>query len=721
MPAISLANVSSGGINVFEGGGAIESSGALATVASDSEVQGVSLQEGLADMQDVRPFIEQVEPEVFSEVGRIFRDFEGQGFIVKVGLTEDGTGLYEFSVPDYLDRADESSWWGAVKQGISDFKTQHLNQRVVGTMDEIKGVIRNEFVDFHSVARRDLVEPGIEVVGSAVRLNEVTSGSQSGTQLERIGDNLFAMNWITYGEYDGNDVKGRIFELQDSELKPTGADFRVNQYTNGHQGSQRMASLGNDQFVSVWRGPGLIGSQDGIFLRAFEFKGSQATTIGKEVQISDSGHSVDEPDVMSLGNGYFLVAGHNRHTNKIFTQVYQINQDRVLSVENSLNIASLPPGAKGNLRLENLNDSNHVIIWSVERTAGQGRDIYARLYQSDDIGNTSPLSPAFRANHHVSNHQVNPNVVYLGGDKMGVVWQDGSSPYPAKLQVFTIPEYPVSSSRFAIPQPFGPEILVYKNGHMPSIQPINDSFFMVLARDTSSNKARIHFYETESLKRVGMSDPLGGDSNFEFSSVRDSEFVLTYTNAGDVYAQVLNVSGIDFEKTSSDPELPILPNSTSDPETFSVTVSQPQVTTVKVGTESEGTSPAFTEKPEAQSGSGLGNAGVIAGAVLGVGVIGAGAYLLGKRMRQVPTQVPTQVPSQTRLTEYENSAFINPSFPVGDSAPRLMGSVENKLYDVVSRASGGASDGEIESSAESDLNLAGASVELETLDGEADA
>jgi hypothetical protein len=106
--------------------------------------------------------------------------------------------------------------------------------------------------------------------GPEFRVNNFTTGHQGGASIDA-GFSSFVVVWSSYGQ-DGSD-RG-VFAQRYVNGFPQGGEFRVNTHTTGYQGGASVASDGLGHFVVVWASDGPDGSSSGVFSQRYFSGGS---------------------------------------------------------------------------------------------------------------------------------------------------------------------------------------------------------------------------------------------------------------------------------------------------------------------------------------------------------------------------------------------------------------------------------------------------------------
>jgi S-layer homology domain len=148
-------------------------------------------------------------------------------------------------------------------------------------------------------------------VGGEFLVNTFTTGRQYNPRIGQAADGRFVVAW-TSDIIDG-DRSGIVARRFDTSGIPIGADFLVNTYTTGVQGSFDVAVEANGNFVAVWQDDvanNRDGAGSGIFGQRFDAAGNR---LGSEFQVNSYTPPIFQqyPSVSISPAGGFVVAWSN--------------------------------------------------------------------------------------------------------------------------------------------------------------------------------------------------------------------------------------------------------------------------------------------------------------------------------------------------------------------------------------------------------------------------
>ena len=269
--------------------------------------------------------------------------------------------------------------------------------------------------------------------GGEMHVNTYTTGTQwfPGVAVEPDGD--FVVTWLSGGQDgSGYGVFGQRYSRAGS-LR--GGEFQVNTYTTGNQNAFGRPAVAVDkrgQFAVAWASPG-DGAGNGIFARRFAANG---TPVGAEFQVNTytAGNqgSIGPYNGIAMGmdpRGNFVVVWtsfQDGNYTGIFGQRYDAGGTR-LGAEFQVN--SFTGGYQGSPDVSMNRIGDFVVSWSTPD--GDGYGAAARRY--DAAGN--PLGPEFLVNTYTTGDQsypilLAPTVALSDFNSFVVAWdsvgQDGS-------------------------------------------------------------------------------------------------------------------------------------------------------------------------------------------------------------------------------------------------------------------------------------------------------
>jgi hypothetical protein len=269
-------------------------------------------------------------------------------------------------------------------------------------------------------------------LGPEFRVNTYTTlqqGDPSVAMREPTGD--FVVVWNSNGP-DGQDY-GVFGQRYAASGGPTGTEFQINTYTTGYQAHPSVVFNGNE-FMVVWTSYGQDGSSAGVFGQPFAGGGSP---LGPEFRVNDftTGHQGDASVAARLGGSFVVVwssLGQDGSDRGVFGQRYFAGGSPQGS---EFRINTYTTGYQGGAAVANDYDGNFVVVWSSDLQDGSSTAVFGQRY-SEGFGSGVPDGPEFRVNTYTTGAQELPAVAADGGNlavggNFVVVWrsygQDGSS------------------------------------------------------------------------------------------------------------------------------------------------------------------------------------------------------------------------------------------------------------------------------------------------------
>jgi Ca2+-binding RTX toxin-like protein len=151
--------------------------------------------------------------------------------------------------------------------------------------------------------RAQIFDASATKVGAEFRVNPVTTGGQSASDIVGLSTGGFVVVWQTDATTSG-DVRGRVYSNSGT---PLATDFLINTSTSGAQGTASVTSLSGGGFVVTWRSATASGDSDGAIMgQIFNATGAK---IGTEFRVnSQTFDSQLQPSVTGLPDGGFIVA-----------------------------------------------------------------------------------------------------------------------------------------------------------------------------------------------------------------------------------------------------------------------------------------------------------------------------------------------------------------------------------------------------------------------------
>jgi hypothetical protein len=265
-------------------------------------------------------------------------------------------------------------------------------------------------------------------LGPEFRVNTYTTLQQGYPSVAMGGNGDFVVVWNSNGP-DGQDY-GVFGQRYAASGAPLGGEFQINTYTTGYQAHPSVARLvsGSD-FMVVWTSYGQDGSSAGVFGQ--HFAGSGIPT-GPEFRVNNftTGHQGDAS--IDAGFGTFVVVwssfGQDGSDRGVFGQRYLPGSPQ----GPEFRVNTYTTGYQGGSSVASDGRSNFVVVWSSDTQDGSSTAVFGQRF----FGWGGSDGPEFRVNTYTTGAQELPAVAAdigtLGpGGNFVVVWrsyaQDGSS------------------------------------------------------------------------------------------------------------------------------------------------------------------------------------------------------------------------------------------------------------------------------------------------------
>jgi hypothetical protein len=264
-------------------------------------------------------------------------------------------------------------------------------------------------------------------LGPEFRVNTYTTLQQGYPSAATGGNGDFVVVWNSNGP-DGQDY-GVFGQRYASSGAPLGTEFQVNTYTTGYQARPAVARLGSD-FMVVWTSYGQDGSSAGVFGQRFAGTGSPA---GPEFRVNNftTGHQGDAS--IDAGIGTVVVVwsslGQDGSDSGVFGQLYAPGP---FGPEFRVNTVTTDYQGGPSVAVDF--EGNFVVVWSSNNQDGSSTGVFGQRYFGSGLA--VPNGPEFRVNSYTTGGQELPAVAadsgnLASGGNFVVVWrsygQDGSS------------------------------------------------------------------------------------------------------------------------------------------------------------------------------------------------------------------------------------------------------------------------------------------------------
>ena len=278
--------------------------------------------------------------------------------------------------------------------------------------------------------------------GDEFRVNTVTAADQHSSEAALLTSGDFVVVWESGpGEddqtaQDGDDF-GIFGQLFDGTGQPVGAEFAVNNWTDGEQTQVDVAALPDGRFVVAWRSFGPDGDAEGISARMFKL---DATPVDDEFVVNtytvgkQTCHSVElvSPDIFLIAWDSFDQPPDS-DGGGVFGQQYDMDGAEVAG-EFLLNTTTADHQVCP--ELSTLNGGGYVAVWFSDDQVGSatGWDVVAQLFKASG----GKQGDEFLVPQEHDGHQPHVRVAGLDDGGWAAVWRsEGDTPHRVYARVFS--------------------------------------------------------------------------------------------------------------------------------------------------------------------------------------------------------------------------------------------------------------------------------------------
>jgi len=259
-------------------------------------------------------------------------------------------------------------------------------------------------------------------VGAEFQVNTYTTQQQGGAVVAAAIDGDFVVVWQSDQDGDGYGVFGQRYTSAGAAV---GAEFQVNTYTTGPQLFPAVAADADGDFVVIWESYSQDGSHQGVFGRRYTSAGA---TVGAEFQVNTYTTGIQgSPAVVADADGDFVVvwdsapysgpSGQDGSLDGVFGQRYT-SAGAAIGDEFQVNTFTT-----GNQLLDGVAadvDGDFVVVWSY-RGAGDIAGVFGQRYTSAGAA----VGGEFQVNTYTTNKQLSASVAADADGDFVVVWTSG--------------------------------------------------------------------------------------------------------------------------------------------------------------------------------------------------------------------------------------------------------------------------------------------------------
>lgn len=272
------------------------------------------------------------------------------------------------------------------------------------------------------------------VINSEYRLNESTLGHQIEPCASALLDGGFVVSWWSYdsGGDAFSDPVGRVLNADGSSRS---GDITLSEISEPGTAITCVSGLTSGNFAGAWT---TFNDSDGasVGVRLFDSSGNP---LSSELQANtEERGSQYEPAIQGLTGGGFVVAwqsdggfeccsppelgGGDYATGKVISAQQYDNAGNKVGSE-IIASSTLLAGTGWTPRIAPLPDGGYLVVWPGDLGTGQTYDVFLQRFSSTGI----KIGRELMVNQETAGMQGAPDVAFLGGNKVVVVWFDSSS------------------------------------------------------------------------------------------------------------------------------------------------------------------------------------------------------------------------------------------------------------------------------------------------------
>ncbi|KPG94797.1 hypothetical protein AEQ67_21840 [Pseudomonas sp. RIT-PI-q] len=345
----------------------------------------------------------------------------GGGYVVSwVSYSQDGSGNGIYA---QIFDASGAAVTGEVRVNSSTFDNQE--QPAIGALGDGGYVVTwmsngQDGNGYGIYAQR--YDVGGTAVGSEVRVNSTTLGSQEQPVISGLSDGGYVVSWMSSGQ-DGSGY-GIYAQRYDASGTAVGSEVRVNSTTPGSQEQPAISGLSDGGYVVSWMSNGQDGSGFGIYSQRYD---SGGVAVGGEVRVNTvTLNNQSYPSVTALAGGGYVVIWFSQEQDGSSFGIYSQRYDAsgaAVGGEARVSSSTLDSYQQQPV-IDALSDGGYVVSWTYDED-GSGYGICARRFDA----NGAAVGGEVRVNTENGNGQLTPSVAALAGGGYVVSWtseQDGS-------------------------------------------------------------------------------------------------------------------------------------------------------------------------------------------------------------------------------------------------------------------------------------------------------
>ena len=256
--------------------------------------------------------------------------------------------------------------------------------------------------------------------GPEFLINTYTSGFQRTPAIGTDGSG-FVVVWLDENHHDGQ-ADGIFGQRLGAGGSPVGAEFQVNTYTTGDQGSPDVAVDGSGEVLVVWQSAGdIIG-------RHFDAGGVPS---GPDFQINVATTADLSLPSVAVGGGGFVVTWESFFASHADVMARRLDGDGV-ALGGEFQVNTYTTSHQGAPSVAADPNGDFVVTWrSFDGRDGSGAGIFGQRY----LAGGAAVGPEFQVNAYGTFGQEHPSVAAIAGGGFVVTWS-WTTPFAGVSDVF---------------------------------------------------------------------------------------------------------------------------------------------------------------------------------------------------------------------------------------------------------------------------------------------
>jgi len=448
------------------------------------------------------------------------------------GLVFNANGTYSFDPSDAAyqslalnEETTVSFSWKATDQHGADSGTDTVDITITGTNDAPE--IQVGEVDGAIVEPVDGAGGTFGALGEEFQISSYVGGDYA-PSVTTLTDGSFVVTWDSYRQGDGDDIYGRHYAADGTEI---GGEFLINSPNNNNQAQPSISSLTDGGFVVTWFD---ADQNNSIYGQRYDADGAK---VGGEFKINSvSATSQDEAVITGLNDGGFVATWYSYgQDTSVFGQVYN---ESGAKVGTEFQVNTNTTSYQHEPSISSLTDGGFVVTWSDN---DQDVSIYGQRF--DNTGAT--VGAEFQVNTTTDSLQLDSDVTGLNGGGFVVTWssygQDGDA-YGIYGQLF-------DDTGTTVGTEFSVNTYTTLYQYQSSVTSLSDGGFVVTWSSKDQDGSDYGIYgqrfdaagETVGDEFVVNTTVDGAQTSSDVTGLDGGGFVVTWVSDGEIYGQRFGV------------------------------------------------------------------------------------------------------------------------------------------------------------------------------------